>query len=59
MEVNVGDAIVIIRMKDEPQYNGKIGRVESIDDMGTIHGSWGGCGIIPEVDEFRVIQKSR
>lgn len=55
MEVKIGDKIRIIYMDGEPQYTGKVGEVYSIDDMGQIHGSWGGCAIIPGVDEFEVI----
>ena len=55
--VEVGDAIVIISMDGEPQHEGKIGRVTSIDDMGQLHGTWGGCAIIPNLDSYRVIQK--
>lgn len=55
--VEVGDAIVIISMDGEPQYEGKIGRVTSIDGKGQLHGTWGGCAIIPGIDSYRVIQK--
>ena len=55
--INVGDKIRIINMKDEPQYNGKIGIVIAIDDLGQIHGTWGGCAIIPSIDEFEIIKK--
>lgn len=50
--MKVGDLIRIIDMKDEPQYNGKIGTVTRIDDIGQIHGTWGGCAIIPEEDDY-------
>ena len=30
----VGDTIKIIKMKGEPQYSGKIGTIEHIDDIG-------------------------
>ena len=53
--VKVGDKIKIISMDGEPQYAGKEGVVESIDDIGQIHGTWGGCGIIPYVDKFEII----
>ena len=43
-----GDTIRIIEMKGEPRYTGKIGTVELIDDIGQIHGTWGGCAIQPE-----------
>ena len=50
--VKVGDKIKIIQMNGEPQYSGKTGVVEVIDDIGQIHGSWGGCVLIPGVDEY-------
>lgn len=58
-DVNVGDKIIIINMKDEPQYAGKEGLVEFIDDAGQIHGTWGGCAIIPKVDRFIVIERNQ
>ena len=30
----------IVEMKGEPQYAGKIGKVDIIDDIGQFHGSW-------------------
>jgi len=56
LTVGVGcDKIRIIYMDGEPDYTDKVGEVYSIDDMGQIHGSWGGCALIPGVDEFEVI----
>ena len=37
-------------------YDGKTGTVEYIDDAGQIHGSWGGCALIPDIDEFKIIE---
>ena len=54
--IKVGDKIRIIYMNGEPQYSGKTGIVEYIDDIGQIHGSWGGCALIPGVDEYEVIE---
>lgn len=54
--MNVGDKIKIIRMDGEPQYDGKIGYVEHIDDEGQIHGTWGGCALIPGVDEYESLE---
>lgn len=51
-EVKVGDEITIISMSGEPQYTGKSGVVTRIDDAGQIHGTWGGCALIPEEDVF-------
>ena len=55
--VKIGDTIKIVYMDGEPQYSGKVGIVEFIDDMGQIHGSWGGCAIIPNEDEFEIIER--
>lgn len=53
----VWDEIVIIEMKGEPQYTNKCGQVEYIDDMGQLFGTWGGCALIEEEDNFIVIEK--
>lgn len=54
--VKVGSLVKIISMKGEPQYSGKVGVVRHIDDIGQLHGSWGGCAIQPGNDEFEVIE---
>ena len=54
--VKVGEKIRIISMYGEPQYSGKEGIVTHIDGIGQIHGTWGGCAIIPETDNFIVIK---
>jgi hypothetical protein len=56
--VNVGDYIKIIKMKDEPQYTNREGMVTHIDDAGQIHGTWGGCAIVPEVDIYMIIERN-
>ena len=53
----MGDVIKIIKMKDEPQYTGKTGIVEKIDDAGQIDGTWGGCAIIPNIDEYLILEE--
>jgi len=57
--LKIGDKIKIISMNGEPQYAGKIGTVEHIDDMGQVHGTWGGCAIIPGVDEYEIITNNK
>ena len=42
-------------MKGEPQYTDRVGVVTHIDDVGQIHGTWGGSAIVPEIDEFIVL----
>ena len=54
-KVKVGDKIKIINMKDEPQYTDREGVVTHIDDAGQIHGTWGGCAIVPEVDTYIIL----
>ena len=53
--VKVGDIIKIIEMLGEPRYTGKTGVVEHIDNLGQLHGSWGGLAVQPENDRFEVI----
>ena len=57
-KVNIGDKIKIINMEGEPHYKDREGEITYIDDMGQIHGTWGGCALIPEVDTYMVIPKN-
>lgn len=59
MDVRVGDKIQIINMAGEPRYTGRSGIVRYIDDAGQIHGSWGGCALIPDEDEFKVVTEAK
>lgn len=58
-KVKVGDKIRIIKPRDPYvpyiEYDGKEGYVQHIDDMGQLHGTWGGLAVIPEEDEFIVL----
>ena len=54
----VNDEILIVEMADEPQYTGRVGIITSIDDAGQIHGTWGGCALIPGIDTFKVIKSA-
>ena len=54
--IKVGDKIRIIEMVDEPNYTGKVGEVTHIDDIGQIHGSWGGCALIPGIDNYEKVE---
>ena len=56
--VNIGDTIKIISMKDEPHYTNRVGTVTHIDDAGQIHGTWGGCAVIPKVDKYILLKKA-
>ena len=55
MKVKVGDKIRIIHMKGESNYDGKEGIVTLIDDIGQIHGTWGGCALNLNIDHFIII----
>lgn len=55
--VKIGDIIRIVDMDGEPQYSSKEGEVTHIDSMGQIHGTWGGCALIPGVDSFEIVEK--
>lgn len=55
-KVKVGDKILIQAMQDEPRYENISGVVTHIDDMGQIHGTWGGCALLPDIDEFKIIK---
>lgn len=57
--MNVGDTIRIVRMEGEPQYNGRVGEITHIDDIGQLHGTWGGCAVIPETDIVEMVEKKR
>jgi hypothetical protein len=54
-KIKIGDRIKIINMKGEPHYINCEGMVTHIDDAGQIHGTWGGCAIISEIDDYVVL----
>ena len=56
--IKIGDTIKIIKMEDETQYTNREGLVTHIDDAGQIHGTWGGCAIIPKVDTFIILKRA-
>lgn len=51
----IGDRVKIYSV-DDPyvDYSGKEGKITHIDDAGQLHGTWGGCALIPGVDKFKV-----
>lgn len=38
-------------------YSGREGVITSIDDIGQLHGTWGGLALVPGVDSFYVIEE--
>ena len=57
-KVQIGDTIKIIRMDGEPQYTNREGVVAHIDDAGQIHGTWGGCAVVPAFDDFIITKRA-
>ena len=55
-KIKIGDTIKIIKMDGEPHYTDREGVVTHIDDASQIHGTWGGCAIVSEVDEFIILE---
>lgn len=55
-KIKVGDHVKIVNMEGEPAYTGRAGIVQHIDDAGQIHGTWGGCALIPGIDVFEVLE---
>lgn len=51
----IGKEIEIVSMEGEPQYAGRRGLVRRIDSLGQLHGTWGGCAIIPETDKWKFV----
>ena len=52
----VGDRVKILHMQGEPNYTNREGVITYIDDLGQLHGTWGGLAIIPEEDEYVIIK---
>ena len=57
-KLKINDTIKIIKMEGEPQYTDREGIVTHIDDAGQIHGTWGGCAVIPEVDTYIIVKRA-
>lgn len=56
-KVRIGTVIRIKRLDDpfSKSYVGREGTVTCIDDMNQLHGTWGGLAIIPEEDQFEIV----
>ena len=53
----VGDRIHIIHLHGEDtSYDGREGSITYIDDIGQLHGDWGGLAVIPTEDEFYAVK---
>lgn len=58
MKYKIGMKIKIINMKNEPEYNNKIGFIEFIDAIGQLHGTWGSLAVIPEIDIIQIMENN-
>lgn len=58
--VSVGDTIRITRLNDpyDNTYVGREGVVQFIDDIGQLHGTWGGLAVIPGEDGFQILKRA-
>ena len=54
-EVKLGDRIHIYTMYGEPNYSNREGIVKYIDDIGQIHGTWGGLALNFD-DDWEIIE---
>lgn len=59
LETMIGKRIRIIHMTGEPGYEGREGVIEYVDDIGQLHGNWGGLAVIPEEDSFTVLEVTK
>jgi hypothetical protein len=56
MDNVIGKKVRINHLYDESDwYDGKEGVVEYIDDIGQWHGTWGGIAIIPDADDYDIL----
>ena len=54
----VGKLLVIVQMKGEPDYWGRVGRIKHVDDAGQFHGTWGSLAVVPGVDKYLILEES-
>ena len=59
MKYEVGMVIFIIHIVDDAEdYFGRVGVITHIDDIGQLHGTWGGgLALVPDLDNFIVVEE--
>ena len=58
MKYEVGMKIFIIHIVDDTEdYFGRVGYITHIDDIGQLHGTWGGLALVPDLDNFIVVEE--
>lgn len=43
---------------EDKAYDGKVGEVTKVDSLGALHGTWGTLSVLPQIDDFSVIDSS-
>ena len=57
MKYEIGMKVFIIHIVDDRQdYYGRVGVITHIDDIGQLHGTWGGLALIPSIDDFIILE---
>lgn len=57
MKYEVGMKVFIIHIVDDIRdYYGRVGVITHIDDIGKLHGTWGGLALIPDLDDFIILE---
>lgn len=54
-EQYLGKKILIKYMEGEPRYTNRTGVVTRVDDLGQLHGTWGGLAAIPNHDLIEIL----
>ena len=58
MKYEVGMKLLIIHVVDDiVDYSGRVGVITHIDDIGQLHGTWGGLALVPDLDDFIVVEE--
>ena len=69
MKASIGDRIKIVRINycipdgdidtEAKLLEGKEEVVTDIDDLGQLHGTWGGLALIPKLDKYEIIETNK
>ena len=58
MKYEVGMKIFVIHIVDDAEdYFGRVGYITHIDDIGQLHGTWGSLALVPDLDDFIVVEE--
>lgn len=58
MKYEVGMKIFIIHIVDDAEdYFGRVGYITHVDDIGQLHGTWGSLALVPDLDNFIVVEE--